>query len=227
MVIIMKVLFIGNSYTYVNDLPKMVSDAARSVGVDIDVTSNVKGGGYLSERLDEDNEMYSKLAEEYGKSKFDVVVLQEQSFLPVKDKNAFLSSVLGLRKYFSKGERFVFYQTWAYKDGSDTIHEHEIEYDAMWSGLRDAYREAAMLTGGIVCPVGDGFALAKKEHPTLDFYHEDGSHLILIGTYLAACIFCGVLTGKSPLLIATPEGIDEDDAEIVRSIAEQVTFPAT
>lgn len=218
----MKVLFIGNSYTYVNDLPKMVSDAARSVDVQIEVASNVRGSSYLSERLDESKEMYSKLAEEYGKSEFDVVVLQEQSFFPVKDKAAFLSSVLGLRNYFSKGERFVFYQTWAYKDGSEKMHEYEIGYDAMWNGLRDAYCEAAELTGGVVCPVGDGFALVRKEHPTLDLYHEDGSHPALIGTYLAACLFCCVLTGKSPLMIATPEGIDESEAEIVRSIADSI-----
>ena len=69
----MKVLFIGNSYTYVNDLPKMVSDAAASVGVDIEVWSNVKGGGILSERLDENNDMFLKLNDLYSKEDFDVI----------------------------------------------------------------------------------------------------------------------------------------------------------
>lgn len=215
----MKVLFIGNSYTYVNDLPKMVSDAAASVGVDIEVWSNVKGGGILSERLDENNDMYLKLNDLYSKEDFDVIVLQEQSFLPAKDKAEFLSSVSGLRKYFSKGEDFVFYQTWAYKDGTPKLSATEISYDEMWDKLREAYHEGADISDGIVCPVGDAFAYAKKTFPELELYDPDGSHLIPIGTYLAACMFCSIFTGVSPLSIATADGLDENEAKTVREIA--------
>lgn len=215
----MKVLFIGNSYTYVNDLPKMVSEAAESVGVSIEVTSNVKGGGLLWERLDEENEMYLHLNELYENENFDIIVLQEQSFLPAKAKADFLTSVSGLRKYFSKGEDFLFYQTWAYKDGTPKLEGTGISYNEMWERLRDAYHEAAEMSDGIVCPVGDAFAYAKENFPSLELYNPDGSHLIPIGTYLAACMFCSVLTGISPLSVATPSGIDEVEAKLVREIA--------
>ena len=218
----MRVLFVGNSYTYVNELPRMVRDAANSIGFEIEVTSNVKGGGILSERLNKENDMFLKLDEVYSSESFDVVVLQEQSFLPAKDKAEFLRSVLGLRKYFSKGEEFVFYQTWAYKDGTPKLQATGISYDEMWERLRDAYGEAADISDGIVCPVGDAFAYARKYFPELELYDPDGSHLIPIGTYLAACMFCSVLTGVSPLSIGTPDGINEAEAKTVREIADIV-----
>jgi len=129
---------------------------------------------------------------------------------------------LGLRKYFSKGEEFVFYQTWAYKDGTPKLQATGISYDEMWERLRDAYGEAADISDGIVCPVGDAFAYARKYFPELELYDPDGSHLIPIGTYLAACMFCSVLTGVSPLSIGTPDGIDEAEAKTVREIADIV-----
>ncbi|MEJ1935593.1 hypothetical protein WDZ92_35820, partial [Nostoc sp. NIES-2111] len=73
----LRVLFLGNSYTYFNDLPGMVSKlAATSGGRKIDAKSVTRGGANLSELWSVTNGV-----ETLRSGEWDVVVLQEQSTL--------------------------------------------------------------------------------------------------------------------------------------------------
>ena len=43
----LNILFIGNSFTFVNDLPAMLTAVAADAGVEIAASSVLKGGAYL------------------------------------------------------------------------------------------------------------------------------------------------------------------------------------
>lgn len=217
----MKVLFIGNSYTYVNDLPLMVKELGGNLGIEIECVSNVKGGGYLSERLDDNNEMFHKLREQIVKGDIDKVVIQEQSFFPALDKAAFLRSAIGIASLFSPEVELFFYQTWPYKDKSEKLRSVGAEYYEMHAALKEAYNEAAMMTGGVVCPVGDAFVRMKDSG--VELYDPDGSHLARIGTYLAACVICSKLTNVAPSTFRSLSGLDENEAQLVRDASSYVT----
>ncbi len=75
----LRVFFVGNSYTFVNDLPGVLAglaDASRGRRI---VTGQYTPGGYTLEQHVKDG----KAAEDIKHEKWDVVVLQEQSVLPI------------------------------------------------------------------------------------------------------------------------------------------------
>ncbi|MBZ0098740.1 MAG: hypothetical protein K8F30_06630 [Taibaiella sp.] len=69
-----KALFLGNSYTGVNDLPKLVSDAAASASDTLIYDSNTPGGYYISQHLTDQASMAKVAA-----GNWDNVILQDQS----------------------------------------------------------------------------------------------------------------------------------------------------
>lgn len=71
-----KVLFIGNSYTEVNNLPQMIYDIAENMGDRMTFGSNTPGGCTFMQHC---NNQSMSMIQEGG---WDFVVLQEQSQLP-------------------------------------------------------------------------------------------------------------------------------------------------
>ena len=70
----LRILFIGNSHTYFNDMPAMVAEKARKAGFDCEVTMIAHGGWYLEQHVQEPDVRFNIL---YGH--YDYVVLQEFS----------------------------------------------------------------------------------------------------------------------------------------------------
>ena len=57
----MKILFIGNSYTYFNDMPRLLEQLMRDNGIDVTVDSVTKGGRKLFENLQANDENSEKI----------------------------------------------------------------------------------------------------------------------------------------------------------------------
>ena len=70
----LRILFIGNSHTYVNGVPALVRDLAASDGYEVDVTMIAHGGWYLWQHVQEPDVPFNI---KYGH--YDYVVLQEHS----------------------------------------------------------------------------------------------------------------------------------------------------
>src|SRR3989344_7408694 len=75
-----KVLFIGNSYTYVNNLPQVLADIANAMGDTLTHDSSTPGGYTLNLHTSNATTL-SKI----NAQTWDFVVLQEQSQLPSFD----------------------------------------------------------------------------------------------------------------------------------------------
>ena len=88
------VLFIGNSYTYCNDLPSLFGELARSRGYELHVRSVTKGGHTLEGHADPADECGAKLEALLQSERFDAVFLQEFSVRPaLDDKTPFFNAV--------------------------------------------------------------------------------------------------------------------------------------
>src|SRR5208283_2631654 len=72
-----RVLFIGNSYTYVNDLPTTFANLARAGGHKTEVGMSAQGGWMLADHVKSPDTL-AKIDSE----KWNFVVLQEQSEVP-------------------------------------------------------------------------------------------------------------------------------------------------
>lgn len=192
----MDILFIGNSFTYYNDMPSVFENMARMSGIDVSVKSVAFGGYYLRQHIQPGSEARKMLETK----KWDYVVIQEQSINPVTDFEDFRSSAAALASLAREcGAAVVLYQTWAYEKDSAKINGTGLSYDKMNSGLKKAYMRAAKSCGAKRAPVGSAFYRVFKKYPGIGLYDSrDAYHPSAAGSYLAACvIFYSIFGSKT------------------------------
>ena len=215
----MKVLFLGNSYTYFNDLPAMVQWMADQIGCDLQTDSVTRGGAYLHQFADPADGLYATWTEKYRSSTWDAVVCQNQSFHPVKEPAAFRQAAVDVQALCQPGQKFYFYQTWAYQYGSEKLAATGLAYAEMLEKMVKSYAGAAEAVGGGIVPVGEAFAQVRDTYPEIVMYNPDGSHPSPAGTYLAACLFLAMFAEYSPLNFPIPEGVSVEEGEKLRAAA--------
>jgi hypothetical protein len=218
----LRVLFIGNSFTYVNDLPSMLAAIAATCGVppSISVDEVVQGAATLQTHWD--NGIAQAWIADGG---YTHVALQDQSLEPT-----FAGSEDLFFQYAQKfGDLIVaagadptWFVTWAYGAG-DGIYPDPIDNPAeMQDELTTAYDSAArnFPTSVLAC-AGPAFQQAIAQHPEIALQQSDLHHPTVAGTYLAACTFYVALTGHPvPDTSSVPDGVSGDDAAILRAIAQ-------
>lgn len=202
----MRILFIGNSFTYFNDMPKTVDAMLKRTYPDAVVESVTKGGYFLSRHLDDDDALCG-LAKAKLSESWDYVILQEQSFCPVGDNERFMRGVLGLSELIKPtGAKILMYSTWAYRNGSEKLEKTGLGYEEMKDMLLSAYTKAAIAVGGDVVDVGNLFYGIMKEHPECDLLKDtDNYHPSALGSLAIASLFSLTLGGKAE----TVEGVSE------------------
>lgn len=216
----MKILFIGNSYTYYNDMPTMLESLARSNGIAAEVDAVTSGGARLAQHLDEGSETGKRIRELTAINNYDVLVLQEQSHTPITAPELFLRGARGLAELV-RAEKTVFYSTWGRKDGSPLLDELKLTSLGMTMSLELAYERMAKLTGGELATVGRSFAALSIEHPELELYNEDMSHPRYAGSAVAAMVLYKTIFGTLPEVC---EDIDLDGwiIDTIKEIVEGI-----
>ena len=175
----MRILMLGNSFTYFNDLPEIL---AALTGWD--VVSHTRGGAYLHEHLDPTAELGIKTLPLLRKERFDYVVMQGQSQEPFRCRAQFLEAVSGLCPLIrAAGATPVLYATWAYKDATQRLSDTGLSYADMLAKLTEGYTAAAQANSALLAPVGKAFSDTRK---LLDLYVEDDYHPSQTGSLLAA-----------------------------------------
>jgi hypothetical protein len=190
----LRVLFIGNSYTFVNNLPKLLEAVAASQkdGPRIETETSLRGGMALKWHWEE-----GKALEAIRRGGWDYVVLQEHSLLgriPASGTEPVVNDPASYLEYGRKfdaeirkaGARTILYATWA-RDG----------YPEQQRRLDDAFVLLARETGAGLVPTGLAWTLAKIEAPGIRLYMPDRSHPSMAGSYLNALVFYRCLTGRN------------------------------
>ena len=192
----LRILFIGNSYTYFNNLPQLVAGLAASANPRRRMeTEMVTVGGATLKSLWEGG----RALEAIKLGGWNYVVLQEQSTLgvaPVVDGIPQIADPKTFHEYArlfdaeikKAGAKTIFYLTWA--------RQNAPEKQAL---LTEAYQKIAKELNATVAPVGVAWENALKENPRLTLHNPDKSHPTPMGSYLAACVFYATIYGKSPV----------------------------
>ncbi len=224
-----RVLFLGNSYTAVNNLPQLVSDLALSAQDTLIFDSNTPGG-YTFQQHCTDATSLAKIMQ----GNWDVVVLQEQSQIPSFPLSQVQSSCFpyarkldSLIKLYNPCAKTMFYMTWGRKNGdaSNCVNWPPVcTYAGMDSLLRLRYKMMADTNHAVVSPVGPVWRYLRYHYPGLELYQADESHPSLIGSYAAACSFYTAIFHKSPALITSNYSLSPADAAVVRMTAASVAY---
>jgi hypothetical protein len=222
------VLFVGNSYTYTNDLPLMFTNLAGSGGRPV-VTAMSAPGGYTLEQHTANPTTLDLIAQ----GGWDYVVLQEQSqypTIPYYRLNSTYPSARGLDSMIvAHGERTAFFMTWGRKHGGQQIINGYCSYPfanfcQMQDTLAFAYMEISRELNAILCPVGLCWEQAVTLNPQVNLWQADGSHPTLEGSYLAACSFYATLFQASPIGLTYTAGLNPSDAAFLQYAAWLIAF---
>ncbi|MBO4421938.1 MAG: hypothetical protein J5879_00750 [Clostridia bacterium] len=192
-----RVLFVGNSYTYYNDLPGLFVSECKNNGIEAEADSVTAGGYTLAHFLSEENEYGVRMRKLLEDNAYDYVVLQEQSVRPALQPDTFLKCAAALMPLIREnGAVPVFYETWARADGSDVLEKAGWNHDTMQSLLRASYEKAAEESGALIVYAGERIHEAYGRGEPV--YDDDKSHPSPLGSLIAAKEFCRVLTAHHP-----------------------------
>ena len=183
-----RVLFIGNSLTYTNYLPKMIDSLAIASGISIRSTEIASGGFGL---IDHWNIPSRRTAVENGH--FDVVILQQgPSSLPQNRDSLRIWSELWEPTIRGAGGVPGLFAVWPDKSRFFAFAD-----------VSESYRLAAHAVNGLFFPVGDVWLETWKVIPTAPLYGTDDFHPAVAGTYAAAVTIVAVLSGRDPVSLAS------------------------
>lgn len=212
----MKILFIGNSYTYYNNLPQLLENLINENEMDIEIDSLTVGGRKLYENLSLDDEKYIELCNLLTKNSYDILFLQEQSFLPLLDYCTFEKGVADLINLI-KAKRNILYVTWGRKDGANILKEYGLTNETMTIKLNTAYQKVAFEYNCETSLVGLYFNYITSHYPILNLYDDDLSHPSYLGSCLAALIHYKTIFKTLPNVYSTLK-IDNEILETFISV---------
>jgi hypothetical protein len=178
-----RVLFVGNSYTYTDDIPWITKQLATAAGESLDVEMIAPPGATLQYTWEQE-----RVQRRLRESKWDFVVLQEQSIRSVEQPQAAMKYAdlfdFEIRR---AGAKTILFFIWP--------RQYQPEN---YAPLTNTFFRIAKKLDAVVAPVGIAWMNALKENPKLPLYSPDRSHPGPVGSYLAGCVFYSVLHGKSP-----------------------------
>jgi hypothetical protein len=219
-----RVLFIGNSMTYTNNMPDWVMELSKNLEAvpPVAVQNSTRPNARFRDQLKSDARTSPLGA--IRKGGWDIVVLQSEFDEPVATPDEFYAAGAQLvEEVRSTGAEPFFFQTYSPVEGY-------IIYDTKaWSGgspgemharVSKAYGLLANRTKARVVPVGDVWHWVLGQHPEIGLY-ADFIHASACGSYLMACVLVAAITGKDPRAATwlPPAGVTEAEARVLREAA--------
>ncbi len=224
-----RVLFIGNSYVYTNNLPVILQQLATSLGDTLIYEESVPGGMTFQGHSTDPTTLNKIKAQQW-----DIVVLQEQSqrpaFSPAQvavDVYPYARKLDSLVRANKACTETMFFMTWGRKNGDASncaAYPPICTYLGMQQSLRESYMQMAQDNNSIVSPVGAAWKQVRDSFPSIDLYSPDESHPSVSGSYLAACVFYASIFHKNPTASTFNNGLSATDAANLKRIAGKVVL---
>lgn len=185
-----RILFIGNSLTYTNDLPAMVCALARFRGFDAVCESVAFGGFDLRDHLREGSASLLLATQRWS-----LVVLQQGPSSLESSRKSLLEWTAEFEpKIVAAGARPALFAVWPADENFSSFPR-----------VGESYRLAAQSVDGLLFPAGSAWLEAWKRDPKLPLYGPDSFHPSPLGTYLAALVMHRCIWNELPDLFADPE----------------------
>lgn len=186
----LNILFVGNSYTHMNAMPKIFEKLCKEKNKPVYVQMNTRSGASFLVHSTRDD-MY----EAFRSRKWDYVVLQGFSrelslgYDKIDEESLpYLNTIVDSVKFSNPCANVLLYLTWGYKNGYEEIQEID-SYDKMANNIIDGYTYISTCYDFPIVPVGVVWKNIRTKYPEINLYADDGEHPNKYGSYLAACTF--------------------------------------
>ena len=185
------ILFIGNSSTYYNQMPKIVGGLAEANGIPTEISSITAGNYKLTQFADETNAYHTQIVEILKKEKWDYVVLQDHRESIIQNLSESKEAVMSLKKLIDEaGAQTILYETQADLNGrsfkindmSVFLDQEQIQYL-----LNQNYYQLSNQLNVTLSPAGMNYVKCMQVYPEINLYYTDSQHPSIAGSYLAAC----------------------------------------
>jgi hypothetical protein len=188
----LRLLFIGNSLTYANDLPSLVLQLGRSNPSRPVAVSWVAYGGYSLE----DHWNRGDALRAIRQGGWDLVALQQgPSALPESRANLIKWTSRFAAEIRRAGARPALYMVWPPLDRAPE-----------WDAVTESYAAASAAANALLLPAGEALRSAYASDPTLPLFGGDGFHPAPLGSYGVALVIYAVAAGADPLGLSSRAG---------------------
>jgi hypothetical protein len=212
-----RILFVGNSLTYENDVPGLVQAMALTRGDSLAI-ANVTAPNFALI----DHWVGGQVQREIARGGWSMIVLQQGPSSTDLNRD----SLRLVTKLYADAAKAVNASVGLYAAWPQAQRRQDFARAA------ESYRLAATDVGGVLFPVSSAWVAAWEKRPDLQLY-SDGLHASREGAYLAALVIYTRLTGKSPIGIPASLAsrsdpffsIPIDVARVLQDAAATVTAP--
>lgn len=202
-----KILFVGNSKTYINNIPKKVQELAKSGGyTKVSVKKVTQGGKTLSY-------LANKYKGKIEKEAYDYVILQEQSD-NYTNYNDFLGGAKQVSKLVrGKNEEVNIYvrQVWLYKNSG---------VQARTKVYQNAEKVAENINANLIYD-GKAFDECRSKYESINLFKDD-KHQSEAGAYLSACSIYEAVFKESSVGLKYKSKLNADQAKKLQEIAHNI-----
>lgn len=221
-----KILFVGNSYTYCNNMPtRYFGEIMEAAGYNVKILSLTKGGWTLLNSSNARDELGSKVDSILKNQEFDFVILQEQSMTPAVNSGSFYNAVKRLdNKIRESGATPVLYATWGRKQGSGDLTATGLTAETMTWKLAASYEHMGETHDIPVAHVGLAFWDIVQNERRVNLFDTDLSHPNAAGSYLAALTIFARITGIDPTTVDYEGGVGSNIEPILKEAARKAVF---
>ncbi|MFN8347923.1 MAG: hypothetical protein U0X91_23160 [Spirosomataceae bacterium] len=205
-----RVLYVGNSLTYTNDLPQLVQDIGRSEQVPIRYKSLLFPNYSL-----EDHWKEGKVQQEIESGQYDFIVAQQGPSALPESQVLLLEYTKKIAELCQKHHtKLALYMVWPSLTRSFDL-----------DNVIFSYTQAAVKTNSLLCPAGLAWKYAWQADPKIALYGNDGFHPATKGSLLAAMVVYASLFQKKEMGFLQPEKIglekeiNRQDFDVLRDSA--------
>lgn len=225
----LRILFIGNSYTHVNDLPSLIKQIAQSEGKVILTQQDTPSGCTLEKHWK--SNIPQQLIKE---GNWNYMVLQEFSqrpSMPIEEVKQFVfpyaRKLDSLFKTFNPVGETIFYMTWGREHG-DSLRCKEWPPVCSYKGMDDLTSERYIMmaeqNNALISPVGAVWRYLRENDQEIELYNQDGSHPSLSGSYAAALCFYTIIAEKNPTHISFNASLKPHVAKAIKDAVRKVVY---
>ncbi len=221
-----RILFVGNSHIFYNDLSGTFVRIADAFGYRSDVYELSKGYYSLRQYANPEDTLGALFDSAVTNKKWDFVVLQENISVALSDspdEDMFPYARILDEKVKSAGGQTAFLMTWAPKDGKKEGFKKQ-SCQELQSVVAENYMTISDELDDLVIPAGIGFMRCADSYPEIELWDEDGYHPSPAGTYLTACIVYATVYQESPENCSYIADLDTELAGKLQEIAADVVL---
>ena len=230
----LRVLFLGNSYCSVNNLPQLVQNLSASAGKTLIIDSNMPGGFTLTGHSSDPSSI-SKISQ----GNWDYVILQEQSQIPTIDQYRYndmypaMADLKTMVEQYSPCAKIITYMTWGRRFGGQQCDPSNTycspvfsDFNQMQDSLSSAYWQISENLNIQCAPVGESWRAILSD-TNLVLHSADNSHPNIDGSYVAALTLFSSIWKQHTLGLTYNAGINTGRAQYYQQMSDNVLFNST